>query len=875
MSKTVLIVEDDAVVAEMLRDVLESEGFDVLVEADGEWALRTFENKWVDLVLVDVLVPKVQGFELIGRLRQTTRGKVVPVVVVSGVYRAQTYKAEMIEKHGIIDYLDKPVDLDRLIDVLHDVFSSAYPEPKSDTHEVQRPVLPELRVPAPAPDVVPLDAEVPEKGDLAEVPFATLLGRLYRARASGALMLRKSSVKKIVYLTEGIPVFVKSNLLSECLGRIMVQERLISQEECDESLERKKSEKKQQGRILVEMGSISQHNLEFALELQMQIKLYDPFSWLEGRYQFTPQAGYSGTQVALAMAPTAMIYEGANRAMSSDRIARELAAISAEKIAPSGDPTFRYQALQLDPRAAGLLDRIDGTRTVGELLDTADFDRADAALLIYALYCSGLLRLVRTVAGARTAPAPADVEEPEEAAAEPISLDESDVEVLSTGEINAIAELAKVHGEASLPEASLEEVMQGNVQWGELEALKDASADEVLGMVPARDKWSEPQPLLFPEDEDSLPEPLEGATEEAFTTDEPIPEPVVHEEVDTFQSDPPPVEPSKQRSPPRASSLPRSPRWSPKRAPIAEHPVAEEADGAPQLSDVIRRQVRARLEAQMAKLTSERPRAASPTTKRFPTKPSATSTYRVRAHVDRDPAKEQKLEAELTARLEELSGLSYYALLDVSEDAPVEVIRTAYHALARKHDPERVVGNTASRSARKKAEQIYLLLTRALSTLTNEAARAQYDKRIGLVEERRATLIAADSAFELGLEAAGRSDWSAAAELFARAEALNPEEGTYLAHRAWALHQGAPADRAALEQAIALLEQAAEKSPRTEEVWLFLGSIQQTAERTEEAINAYQRAVVCNPDCVRALDALRELAPPAERKSGLLSRLRT
>ena len=130
---TILVVEDDTSVAEMLRDVLHAEGFDVMVESDGEWGLRTFDQKDVGFVILDVLVPNVQGFDFITRLRRTDKGKDVPILVVSGVYRAAAYRDQVIERFGVVDYLDKPIDLDRMIDVLHDAYSSAYPEPRTDS----------------------------------------------------------------------------------------------------------------------------------------------------------------------------------------------------------------------------------------------------------------------------------------------------------------------------------------------------------------------------------------------------------------------------------------------------------------------------------------------------------------------------------------------------------------------------------------------------------------------------------------------------------------------------------------------------------------------------------------------------------------------
>ena len=73
--------------------------------------------------------------------------------------------------------------------------------------------------------------------------------------------MRREPTKKIVYLKEGYPIFVKSNLLSECLGRVLVREKMISDEECERSLVQMKDKSgRQQGTVLIEMGAISPHN---------------------------------------------------------------------------------------------------------------------------------------------------------------------------------------------------------------------------------------------------------------------------------------------------------------------------------------------------------------------------------------------------------------------------------------------------------------------------------------------------------------------------------------------------------------------------------------------------------------------------------------
>ena len=64
----VLIVDDDRTIQRMLADALTKQGFTVTVERDGEWALRTFEKKRFDAVLLDVLLPAMNGYEVLAKI---------------------------------------------------------------------------------------------------------------------------------------------------------------------------------------------------------------------------------------------------------------------------------------------------------------------------------------------------------------------------------------------------------------------------------------------------------------------------------------------------------------------------------------------------------------------------------------------------------------------------------------------------------------------------------------------------------------------------------------------------------------------------------------------------------------------------------------
>ncbi len=389
MSRTVLVIEDEPAVAGMIKNALVADGCDVVVASDGESGLDRFAESRFDAVVVDVVLPRLQGFDLLPRLRNLPGGAEVPVVMLRGDVRGDGFAERAEGRHDIAAYLHKPVDLKRLTDVVRAETGHA-----GAAGGQLAAVLGDDAAAAEPPPPEPPPISTPMQGELNDVPFARLLGAIYSHRRTGALMLRKSSVKKLIYFREGLPTFVKSNLLHECLGRIMVAERLITQEECDHSLARKQTEPhKRQGELLVDMGCISPHNLAFGLELQMQAKLFDVFSWLEGRYQFNASVEYDGEAIPMSMGPAMLIYEGASRAMSTERIRRDLQFAQDWMLVPTRSESFRYQALQLDPRADRFLARIDGTRSVAALIASGELSPADATVILYALVCTSLVRV--------------------------------------------------------------------------------------------------------------------------------------------------------------------------------------------------------------------------------------------------------------------------------------------------------------------------------------------------------------------------------------------------------------------------------------------------------------------------------------------------
>jgi len=106
MSKSILVIEDDADIVEVVRYSLEREGFRVLSANDGESGLREAQLGSGDLVLLDLMLPKVDGLEICRRLRAAEETRGLPIVILT----AKGEESDVIVglEMGADDYLVKP-----------------------------------------------------------------------------------------------------------------------------------------------------------------------------------------------------------------------------------------------------------------------------------------------------------------------------------------------------------------------------------------------------------------------------------------------------------------------------------------------------------------------------------------------------------------------------------------------------------------------------------------------------------------------------------------------------------------------------------------------------------------------------------------------
>ncbi|MCQ2610877.1 MAG: response regulator transcription factor [Treponema sp.] len=109
-TKKVLIVEDDEGILEFEKLELEHEGFNVTTALDGRQALEKFEAENPDLILLDVMLPELNGIEVLRRIRKSSN---VPVIMVTA--RSETYDKVNGLDSGADDYITKPFEIEELL----------------------------------------------------------------------------------------------------------------------------------------------------------------------------------------------------------------------------------------------------------------------------------------------------------------------------------------------------------------------------------------------------------------------------------------------------------------------------------------------------------------------------------------------------------------------------------------------------------------------------------------------------------------------------------------------------------------------------------------------------------------------------------------
>jgi len=130
MDKKILLVDDDPSFREIWREKIKAEGFEVIEASSGEEALNILNSVKPDLILLDILMPGMNGAEVFLKIKENPELKDIKVIFVTNMDEEgedfellKEYHKKLSSEIGAFDYLAKTTDLDKLIDRIKEALS--------------------------------------------------------------------------------------------------------------------------------------------------------------------------------------------------------------------------------------------------------------------------------------------------------------------------------------------------------------------------------------------------------------------------------------------------------------------------------------------------------------------------------------------------------------------------------------------------------------------------------------------------------------------------------------------------------------------------------------------------------------------------------
>ncbi len=450
----VLVVDDSATIRRVARRTLSQAGFEVLLAGDGREALELVQREVPDLVLVDFVMPHMNGLKLVQAMRRIANLEHVPVVLMSA--KADKIGDGFLAQTGALDAIGKPFSPEALLTVTEHALTRASDTepPPAMMESVDRissvPSSGELQTETTSlvladasaqiaarlaevvakvmADVDPValadaleerfepsalfaeieelatlvpgrDGEIALRGRTEHVPLGEVLQLLTQARQTGVLEVEKRPSRSgraiSVCLEEGRVQLALGRVHEQefRLGRYLLREGLVEREDLDRILTNKTAQRGLLGMRLVKLGYISSEDLSRALVQQTSELIYEALRWPRGDFRFVRFASRPEARDANLALPVASILMEGLRRIDEWRLIEEQ--IGSFDDVPRQD-VEALRSIDLDRFDADerrVLELVDGERSVRGIIDASRLSSFDACKILFQMATSRLVRL--------------------------------------------------------------------------------------------------------------------------------------------------------------------------------------------------------------------------------------------------------------------------------------------------------------------------------------------------------------------------------------------------------------------------------------------------------------------------------------------------
>jgi CheY-like chemotaxis protein/curved DNA-binding protein CbpA len=336
--KRILVVEDNEDVRKVVSIYLKANEYHILEADNGQTGLDIAIKENPDLILLDVLLPRLDGIEVLKRLRKKEVGADIPVVMMSAVLQTRDLMAETSNLQ-VKSFLQKPFHVKSLLKTVEEALKEKNSiEPGSGLPADSTRSLTQTRFkmhtfpsasPAPLPTkrgevvkIVCKQEHLPARGSLTSFPVPKIINAIFVDGLTGRLRIVEGSAEKRIYFQNGFPVYAESSSPGETLGAFLVKEKSITEEQHGKVQKIMYTEGRQYGEILLRLNIIGPNELFRALEMHLAQKLVSTFLWRRGKFLFESGDSWINDVIVTRMKPGRIILDGIYKCWTLEEIGK-------------------------------------------------------------------------------------------------------------------------------------------------------------------------------------------------------------------------------------------------------------------------------------------------------------------------------------------------------------------------------------------------------------------------------------------------------------------------------------------------------------------------------------------------------------------------